>query len=270
MQWENLAADEFEAAVTRCGGVCIVPMGVLEYHGSHLPLGTDILRAHRMACDVAAIEPAIVFPSVPFGANFESKIYPGGVTMDNALLFSLMENICDEISRNGLHKILLLSGHGGNKWFLPQFVMSLVDKGKDYVPYYLNARGVDPDAVGGYMDKDLFNATFESKDYGHACEWETSELLHIRPDLVHMDKAKEVDEPPRERLAHLANAYTPMDWFSRQPDLTRGTPGYATAEKGKIFWEQQVKSLAALVRAIKQDQVARELYDQFNGQIYRR
>ena len=270
MQWEEFSGPEFEVAVVECGGVCILPLGVLEYHGPHLPLGTDMFRAHRMACDVAAREKAIVFPLLPFGANFEAKIYPGSVAIENRFLFSMLENVCDEISRNGLHKILLLSGHGGNKWLLPQFVMSMVDKNKDYLVYYPNSRGVDPDAVGGYMDKDLFYSTFESKEYGHACEWETSEVLHIRPELVRMDKAAEVDEQPQDRLAHLPDTYTPVDWFSRSPDLTRGTPGYSTAEKGKVFWGQQVEALAALVKAIKEDKVAMDLYEEFNGRIYRR
>lgn len=270
MQWEKLSAEEFEAGVINCGGMCILPIGVLEYHGGQLPLGTDLYRAHGMACAVAAVEPAIVFPKYPFTANFETKAYPGGIVINNRLIFELLENVCDEISRNGLHKILLISGHGGNKWFLPQFVMSMLDKNKDYVLYYADARGQDPDAVGGYMDKDLFNTTFDSIDYGHADEWETSEMLHIHPELVHMDKAAEVNEPPRDRLKHLPNTYTSMDWFSRQPDLTRGTPGLATAEKGKIFWEQQIKTLATLVKAIKEDKVAKELYEEFNKRIYRK
>ena len=61
-----------------------------------------------------------------------------------------------------------------------------------------------------------------------------------------------------------------MDWFSRSPNLTRGTPGYSTPEKGKIIWEQQVEALAKLVIAIKQDTVARDLLDEFNRRIYRR
>lgn len=270
MQWEKLNAGQFEEARTKSGGVCILPLGVLEYHGSHLPLGTDVFRAQRMACDVAEVEPAIVFPALPFGANVEAKIFPGSVVFENELVFSLLENVCDEISRNGFHKILLLSGHGGNKWLLPQFVLSMLDKEKDYVVYYPNSRGVDPDAVGGYMDKDLFYATFETKEYGHACEWETSEVLHIHPELVDMDEAKTIDEQPQDRLDHLPNTYTPMDWFSRSPGLTRGTPGYASAEKGKIFWQQQVEALSSLVRAIKEDQVATDLYAEFSQRIYRR
>ena len=88
------------------------------------------------------------------------------------------------------------------------------------------------------MDVELFDGTFESRDYGHACAWETSELLHIRPDLVDMEEAAAVDEPPQDRLDQLPNTYSPTDWFSRQPNLTRGTPGSATAEKGRVFWDQ--------------------------------
>ena len=270
VRWEELTADGFEAAVEAAQGVCILPLGVLEYHGNHLPLGTDMYRAHRMACEVAEREPAVVFPVLPLGANWEARPYPGGVALANNLLFSLLEEVCDEIARNGLKKIVIISGHGGNKWLLPQFGMQVVDKAKDYVPFYCNARGVDPDAVGGYMDVELFNRTFDSNDYGHACEWETSEMLHLHPDLVRMEAATDVDLSPRDRLDHLPNTYTPMDWFSRQPELGRGTPGPATAEKGRAFWEQQVAALAELAQAIKRDTIARDLYDEFTRRIYRR
>lgn len=60
------------------------------------------------------------------------------------------------------------------------------------------------------------------------------------------------------------------DWSSRQPDLSRSAPAQATAEKGRRFWGHQVGQLAALVRAIKQDQLAGQLYREFNQRIYRR
>ena len=94
MQWENLRATDFEEAVADCGGVCILPLGVLEYHGPHLPLGTDMLRAHRMACDVAAAEPAIVFP--PSWRELRIEDLSGGVVITS--FSSRFENVCDEIS----------------------------------------------------------------------------------------------------------------------------------------------------------------------------
>ncbi|MDP7395386.1 MAG: creatininase family protein [Lentisphaeria bacterium] len=269
MQWEKLRADQFEEAVVETGGVCIVPVAVLEYHGSHLPLGTDVIIARHVADEVAKIEPAIVFPVVNLSSNFETKAFPGGIVVDNQLLFALFENICDEIGRNGCKKIMFISGHGGNKWFLPQFIMSMLDKGKDWVPYYCDARGVNPDSVGGYMNKELFNEIFDSEEYGHACEWEASEMLHIDPDLVDMGQAKKVDEQPREDLSHLKHMYTPMDWIAMQPELTRGTPGLSTAEKGRVFLEDQIKTLAELVALVKKDTRAREIYEDFNRRLYR-
>jgi creatinine amidohydrolase len=270
MRWEELSGEAFARGVEACRGVCLLPVGVLEYHGPHLPLGTDLIRAHRMACDVAAVESAIVFPALPFTMNLEAKIYPGSVAVRERLAFDLLENICEEIARNGLHKIVIFSGHGGNKWFLPHFVMSMLDKNNAFVPYFLNNRGEDPQAVGGYMDFEVFRATFTSETFGHADEWEASEILHVRPDLVHLEEVGGREWPAEDRLTHLPHSYTPADWFSRQPDLTRGAPAHATAEKGRVFWEHQVGQLATIVNAIKEDEVAGELYHEFNQRLYRR
>jgi creatinine amidohydrolase len=270
MRWEELSGEQFEASVEKCRGVCILPIGVLEYHGPHLPLGTDMYRAYHVACEVAKVEPAIVFPALPFTANTECKIYPGGVVTRDHLLLDLLENVCDEIARNGLHKIVMFSGHGGNKWLLPLFVQLLLDKHKDYVVYFLNNRGVDPESVGGYMDFQVFRSIFETDCYGHADEWETSEILHIRPDLVHLETVQNKTWPEAGRLNHLPHTYTPMDWFARQPDLMRGVPGPATAEKGSNFLAHQVQRMAAIVKAIKDDDVAAQLYREYNERIYRR
>ena len=148
--------------------------------------------------------------------------------------------------------------------------MSMLDKNKDFVPYFLNNRGGDPQAVGGNMDFGGFRATFTSETFGHADEWQASEILHVRPYLVHLEEVGNREWPAEDRLAHLLHTYTPMDWFSRQPDLTRGAPNHATAEKGRLFCEHQMRQLATLIKAIKEDQVAGELYREFNQRIYRR
>ena len=148
-RWEELTETGFLSAVHEARGVCLLPLGVLENHGPHLPLGTDMIRAHRMAVDVASVEAAVVFPAMYLTANSEANIYPGTVVTRGSLLIPLLENVCDEISRNGLKKIIIFSGHGGNKWLLPLFVQLMLDSEKDYVVYFLNNRGVDPEAVGG-------------------------------------------------------------------------------------------------------------------------
>ncbi|MCL1888731.1 MAG: creatininase family protein, partial [Kiritimatiellaeota bacterium] len=67
MNWEKLNIVEFHEAVAKSKGVCLLPMGCLEKHGDHLPLGTDLLCAREVAFRAADIEPAVVFPNYPFG-----------------------------------------------------------------------------------------------------------------------------------------------------------------------------------------------------------
>lgn len=136
MQWKNLSSLDFAEAVATCQGVGIIPIGVIEAHASHLPLGTDMFAAHWTACRAAEQEPMIVFPQYPFSINHETAHLPGGLVIKRDLAFALLENICDEMYRNGLRKIVLLSGHGGNRHFLPLFVQTLPEKAKPYTVYY--------------------------------------------------------------------------------------------------------------------------------------
>ena len=202
MQWENLTSLDFQQYVKECQGVGIISIGVIEAHASHLPLGTDAISCHWIACRAAEREPAIVFPFYPFRVNIESVHLPGSVNIRQEIIFSLLENICDEMARNGLNKIILHNGHGGNRFFLPLFVQMLPEKKKSYVVYQADLPH-NPDA--GKM--------LESGEYGHACEGETSMMLHISPELVKMDQipAKPFKNLERNKALQDAGAYTQVD-----------------------------------------------------------
>ncbi|GAB4570219.1 MAG: creatininase family protein [Anaerolineae bacterium] len=262
MQWEHLTGGEFEAAVEKAAGVCVIAVGVIEYHGPHLPLGTDMLTAHALACEAAKREPVVVYPAYPFGVNTETKHFPGGIVLRDRLLFDLLENICDEISRNGLKKIVLLSGHGGNRFFLPLFVQLSLDKDKDYTLYYIHGR----------LDTEVRDQVLETEVHGHACECETSIALHLYPEHVRMESL-DPDRwwEPQPHLEHIADdAYTPADWFGRFPEHCAGDPRPASAEKGRAIFDAQVERLADILKAIKADQAAPGVYATFKGRIYRR
>ena len=262
MRWEQLTGATFEAAVAQSAGVCIVPVGVIEYHGPHLPLGTDMLACHALACAAAEREPAIVYPQYYFGVNTETKHFPGGIVLNDRLLFDLLENVCAEISRNGLKKIVLLNGHGGNRFFLPLFVQLLLDKGADYTPYYVGVGLGDPELHRRVMDTPL---------HGHACECETSTALHCFPELVRMDLLDaDAHWEPQGRLRHLGGVYTPADWAGNYPEHCAGDPRPATAEKGKALFESEVMGLCRLLGMIKSDQAAPGVYAEFGSRIYRR
>jgi creatinine amidohydrolase len=254
MQWENLTSPRFLEAVATCRGVAIIPIGVLEPHASHLPLGTDMIEAHWTACRAAEREAAIVFPAYPWGVNHESAHLPGSVVIGRELLFALLENVCDEMGRHGISKIVLLSGHGGNRHFLPLFVQTLVEKDKPYLAYYASPRAaIDAEKV------------LETRETGHACERETSTSLAIRPDLVRMEHV-----PPRpftslrrnQPLADLG-VYSPLDWYAMYPAMYVGDASRATAEKGRVLTEARVEALVRIIAAVKADTATPALLAEF-------
>ncbi len=258
MKWENLTSLDFENYLAKCERVGIIPIGVLEPHSSHLPLGTDMLVAHATACAAAEQEPAIVFPAYPYGINIESAHIPGSVALQLDLVFALLENICDEMARNGLTKIILHSGHGGNRFFLPQFVQMLPAKRKNYVVYYADL-DFYPNA------KELL----EVDEFGHAGEAETSILLYLRPELVKMGQMPSKPFSSLKRNAKLdeVGAYSQMDWYSQYPHMYVGDAHAATPEKGKIIFNYGVGALVKLIRAVKEDHITPGLVREFNQRI---
>ena len=254
MQWENLTSLDFEKAVTACEGVAILPIAVIEPHGPHLPLGTDMFEAHAVACRAAEQEPAIVFPAYPYGVNHESAHLPGSVVLRRDVILALLENVCDEMGRHGLTKIILLSGHGGNRHLLPLFVQTLVEKDKAYTVYDAN-----PPEMPGEQD------LLETDETGHACEKETSTALYLYPDLVKMDQV-----PPqpftnlhRNQALREVGVYSSLDWYAMYPAMYVGDPGKATPAKGEAMITHKINAVAEIIRRVKADTVTPALLREF-------
>ncbi len=256
MQWEHLTVPEFKKAVTACDGVGLIPLGVLEPHASHLPLGTDVLASHWAALKAAEAEPVIVFPQYAFSINHESAHLPGSVVIKRDLVFALLENVCDEMARQGLKKIILLSGHGGNRYMLPLFVQTLMEKPRDYSVYSVDI----PFFPGG-------DEVMETDEAGHACEGETSAMLYTHPDLVRMEDVPATPSPSEARNEALkeAGAYSPVDWYAMYPKMYVGDARSATAEKGKVMVDRRVELLVKLIRAVKNDTVTQEMMREFQS-----
>ena len=257
MRWEELTAPQFAHAVETVRGVCVVPVGVIEKHGEHLPLGTDLFWGQRLADRAAELEPAIIFPPYYFGQINEAKHQPGTVAVNRRVMLDLLENICEEIARNGLRKIVLLSAHGGNRSFLPYFAEALLESERDYVVFLI--RGQDRSA----SDDPQWQAMHETQVDQHAGESETGQMLAIRPELVRMDDLPDKPGDPLGRLAHLPGGYTGIWWYADFPDHYAGDGKYGTAEKGQFLLERQAEKVAAILRAIKQDTVTETLTKEF-------
>ncbi len=255
MQWENLTSIDFAQAVGECQGVGIIPIGVLEAHASHMPLGTDMFTAHFVACQAADREPVIVFPQYPFSINHETAHLPGGLVIKRELAFALLENICDEMYRNGLTKIILISGHGGNRYFLPLFVQTLPEKSKPYVVYFADLPVVPEDEI-----------IIEHPENGHACEAETSMVRGINDAVVRMDQVPPQPFTSLNRNQPVAEAggYTQIDWYAMYPHMYVGDAHKATVEKGEKLLGFRVNLLVELIQRVKDDEVSPALVAEFN------
>ncbi len=256
MQWENLTADDFADAVRSTGGVCVVPTGVLERHATHLPLGTDMLVSHKIACLAAAREPAVVFPQMFLGQIFEARCFPGTFTIRPALLVEMYEAVFDEIGRNGFRKIIIHNGHGGNWNLLKYLAQSTLWSEKPYT-LYVQTEWITPGR------RDQWNAQLETKYHGHACECETSMVMALCPELV---KADRIPAEPAENLgrgAHLPQNFSGIWWYAAHPEHFAGDPRTASAEKGRALVDLAVASLADFVAAVKKDEVYPALEREF-------
>src|SRR5690348_15957084 len=118
-KWEELTAGDFRRGVEQSKGVCVLPFGILEKHGPHLPLGTDLLNVRYASLQAVAQEYAVVFPEYYFGQIFEAKHEPGTIAYSLDLQLKLLQETTDEMARNGCKKILIVNGHGGNEHLPP-------------------------------------------------------------------------------------------------------------------------------------------------------
>jgi len=252
MQWELLTAPRLLEAREKCGGVAILPIGSLEKHGEHMPTGIDTIAVHRKCTAAAVREPAVVLPPLFYTNVIEMKNNIGAIALDTVLLFQMVENILDEVARNGFRKIILVSGHGGNRFWLPLLMQHLSDKDKDYAVYLAR-----PQASG-----ELKSLRESDVPELHAGEMETSVALHLVPEACDMHAVP--TEPGISRRGTDVPAYTPIEWYSFFPQAYAGEARPASAEKGKRAFELAVEALVEVIRAVKADEAVLEHMQRFS------
>lgn len=256
-KWEEITSPRFSEAVALSGGVCVIPMGVIEKHGPHLPLGTDMFESRETAFRAAQKEYAIVFPPYFAGQIFEARHQAGTVAYSNELLWKLLEETCEELSRNGLKKIILKNGHGGNTSFLQYFCQSQLASRKDYI-VVLFRDGNDP--VAGPEIKSLKKAKID----GHAGEEETSMMYVIRPDLVDQDAIKSQSGLTQGKLDKLPFGYTGIWWYADYPNHYASDVAVPNKRLGELLLDTEAGQLAELIRYLKDNNTVEALQEEFN------
>ena len=254
VHWEELTAADFRDAITRAQGTCLLPFGIMEKHGPHLPLGNDLLNVRYAALHGAEQEYAVVFPEYYFGQIFEAKHEPGTVAYSRGLQLQLLQETTDEMARNGCKKIVIVNGHGGNNSLLPYFAQSQLEAPHDYVVY---VQGLARSGPGEPKHKS--NPATDM----HAGESETSMSMVARPDLVHLDRATKESGADQGRVKLPDGLYTGIWWYARFPNHYAGEGAVASRELGEFETKTWIDAIVQTIRAVKADQESLRLQNEF-------
>jgi len=252
-KWEELTAADFRSGIQQAKGTCLLPFGILEKHGPHLPLGTDLLNVRYVSLQAASQEYAVVFPEYYFGQIFEAKHEPGTVAYSMDLQLRMLQETSDEMARNGCKKIIIVNGHGGNEHLIPFFAQAQLDKPHDYVLYVLDGGRSRP---GGPAKKST------GIDY-HAGENETSNTMVSHPDLVHLDRAKDESGADQKRQNLPDYLYTGIWWYARFPNHYSGDGSVATKELGEWNMKGWIDSIVECIRSVKADEASLKIQNEF-------
>lgn len=250
VQMSDLAWDEYQRRLHEDGAIIFVPVGAVEQHGYHLPLGTDWMMASYMSRRVAEQVGGIVAEPVAYGARSQVRTGGGphrcGTTSLNAeTLIALLHDVLDEIGRHGARKIVVIDSHFENRFFLDEAChraqQTLALNGREArILKMLYAERIKPDTM-----KTVYEGIDNPPglDLEHGGVLETAMMLYCYPDLVDMSRI--VDEPRPD--------FPPYDLFPVNPDwvptsgcLSSGKT--ATREIGEILVEEFVGHVTAAVR----------------------
>jgi creatinine amidohydrolase len=251
-KWEELTAADFRDAITEAHGTCLLPFGILEKHGPHLPLGTDLLNVRYAALRAAEQDYAVIFPQYYFGQIFEARHEPGTIAYGSELQLKLLQETTDEMARNGCKKIIIVNGHGGNENLLPYFAQTQLEKHHDYVVYVQWGHETPP---GGPAKKDTADM--------HAGETETSTTMVANPDLVHIDRAASESGADQKRVNLPEDVYTGIWWYARFPNHYSGDGSLATKELGEFEMNAWIAAIREAIRAVKADDQSLNLQNEF-------
>jgi len=245
LKWPEIEAMDKDKVV-------VMPIAALEQHGHHLPLLTDTFIVTSLAERVerALPEQVLLLPTLWVGSSNHHLAFPGTLSLDNSIYIRALKQMIHCLIGVGFRRIFLLNGHGGNVVPANQAIYEVSLEREDLADLWLVLSSYW--TLAGRAMTDL--PIMETASLTHACEYETSMILHLRPDLVDMSRAKGPE-------THFPSAYFVPD-ASRpgrvdSPRLFHrisrtgafGRPELARADKG----EQLLATIACEVIAFIQE-----------------
>lgn len=243
--WSQLTWPEAEQRFNEVD-IALLPVGAIEQHGPHLPLDTDAFDANYLAQKVAEAcsEPKpLVLPVIPYGVSYHHDEFKGTISISNETLSHLVYEIGMNVAHNGIKKLVIINGHGGNGPALNFAAQRINEDGHIFIC-------VD---TGETSDVDIYEIADTPNDV-HAGEIETSTSLAVRPHLVKMERASKLIPQFSSRYLNFTSKRG-VSWYAYTKRISQngvmGDPTNASAEKGRKMWKIMIAHLVALVEDLK-------------------
>jgi creatinine amidohydrolase len=247
MHWEELSVSDIEA-LDRDAAVLLLPLGSIEQHGRHLPLGTDTMLAAALSLEAAKLMPGrvAVLPPPWYGFSQHHMRFPGTVTLRAETMMALVEDIAQSVVAHGFRRLVLVNGHGGNAGLVDVLSAKLGHQ------FYGRARVAGLTYFQLARDGIAKLRLSGAGGMGHACEFETAMMQHVRPELVNMKSA-------RTTYPNTGSAYVSTDLiigsrvrtYNDFGDLsetgTLGDPSLASPDAGARFHRVVIEELVAFL-----------------------
>ncbi len=230
MRLDEWTSEEFAKNVGP-DTVVLLPIGSVERHGRHLPLGSDIIQPLHVLQEVCERTGAVLAPPIPYGVITTTRDYPGGVGVSFDSLRAFVRDVLRDLVRNGAHRVMVVSGHAAH-----DHMAALRAASQDVVDEGALKATVLSDYEIIYDQKDL------PKNEGHAGMIETSRLLVHRPDLV-----KGRSPPSESKIPAYAVLLDARPYW----DGVTGDSSKATKEYGEKLDRLVVDELVKLVEELK-------------------
>ena len=236
--WQDLTMPEFEAAREKSQTV-ILPVGSLEEHGPHLPLGTDLFHAQELARRVAKEGAVLVAPPLFYGVCRSTREHPGTVSLSGDTLRALVRDLGREFFRQGFYNLIILSGHAGGT-----HMAALLEAGETLLEELPELRV----AVVNILDllREVLTENphlVRTKGDAHAGEVETALMLAAYPRLVKGTAPAEWPTFPKYILVRDKRRFWPGGVW--------GDPAPATAARGEEILQAEVRHLGRVIAALE-------------------
>lgn len=228
---KEMTKDEFASALKK-DPIVILPIGAMEEHGSHLPLGTDTYEVEHVVDRLADQLDAVVLPTIPYGECRSTYNFPGTISLSFDSLRSVVTDIIAEVQRHKGRRLLIISGHaGGNHMVALKMAAQEAVRENGHLKIMVLS---DYDIVPDFKEKKI------PEWDGHAGMAETSRMLSIRPDISR--KSGKVTKPKNPEYMILPD---PERLF---PSGIMGDPSKASPELGSRIDDFILKRLLSMIR----------------------